>query len=800
MPRGYSQSLPAILFLIMAVLVVGLTLWADQQASLHLQEVQALRQRIQDTEAQRDVNRQQHIHWLAAIAQQANQEQRYSDALAVGLQAFAHQDLHNNAQLLEAALFTAVMHGREYWRWSDHASAVLDVHFSQDGQWLLSHDAQQAVLRRISDGQRVQTFKTTQRLQSALLSADQQAVLLLDTHHGLTLWDSVTAEKHWQTALEQPVNQLSFSADGQLIAAACGDATVRLWERRNGQPQAVFHGHKAAVQQVSFSSDGRWLATGSDDHTARIWSLQDNKLRALLKFHKTAVNHVAFSRDSKYLLSSDWDGLVRVWNHAGRPQSLLQGRGGVLSAHFSQDGKQLVSSSTDGTVRLWQSRDGQLLREFRQVGVALRQARLSPDGKWLLSIGEDHAIYLWRVADATLVAVLKGHQARLTQARFSPDSAWIVSSSTDASVRLWQTSSQSQQVVDLSYKPSPHTPAQPLNANAAAWSPDGSLVASGDAQGHIYLHTAQGELQHLLRSSEGAINALSFSHAGHYLVTAHQSHAAQLWDVRRAESLQVLSGHNAALTHVAFSPDDRQLLTVALDQTVGLWALYEKTVPQVLSGHDGDITHAAFSPNGQRLVTSSEDHTARLWNTAQATPLLSLTAHQDSVLHAAFSPDNQYLVTSSADRHAHLWAVDSGALLHSFAHPSAVLKAHFSPDSRLLLTATLDGVAWLWQVDTQEALYRFSASQAWLEHIAFSPDGKRLLTAAYSGEMALRSVTTGRKLATWQGNPNLQQAAFAAHGRQVLSLDHLGQVRLWTVFAHPQALLQTAQARQARLR
>ncbi|NJM74122.1 MAG: hypothetical protein HC862_30825, partial [Scytonema sp. RU_4_4] len=62
------------------------------------------------------------------------------------------------------------------------------------------------------------------------------------------------------------VNSITFSRDGQTIASASNDASVKLW-RRDGSLITSLTGHNTVVSGVSFSPDGQIIASASWDHT-----------------------------------------------------------------------------------------------------------------------------------------------------------------------------------------------------------------------------------------------------------------------------------------------------------------------------------------------------------------------------------------------------------------------------------------------------------------------------------------------------------------------------------------------------
>src|SRR5438105_3916905 len=61
---------------------------------------------------------------------------------------------------------------------------------------------------------------------------------------------------------------VAFTPDGQTLATASADKTVKLWQPATGQEQATLRAHTDVVCAVAFAPDGQRLATGSYDHTA----------------------------------------------------------------------------------------------------------------------------------------------------------------------------------------------------------------------------------------------------------------------------------------------------------------------------------------------------------------------------------------------------------------------------------------------------------------------------------------------------------------------------------------------------
>ncbi|MFF8937760.1 hypothetical protein ACF08O_24035 [Streptomyces paradoxus] len=562
----------------------------------------------------------------------------------------------------------------------------------------------------------------------------------------------------------------TFSPDGQVLATASYDRTVRLWNvadpKRPKPLGRPLTGHTSWVSSAVFSPDGRTLASASDDGTIRLWDVTDpehpKSLGEPLTGHDGTIYLIDFSPDGRTLASAGDDRTVRLWNVADTSRPRAEGEpltghtAAVRSVAFGPDGRTLAAGGDDGTIRLW---DMSGPGRPRPAGAPLtghtatvHSVDFSPDGRTLASGSADGTVHLWNMAGpgrpAAAGAPLTGHTGPVWSVAFSPDGNMLAAASADSTASLWKVS-------DPEHASQVGGPLAGSSGEmyALGFSPDGRTLATGAGDNRVRLWS--------LPTSDMTGRTGVFRPDGRLLATAARDGRIRLWDVRTpGRPIRIGEPFHPGrgdVRSLEFSPDGRTLAVVTGDRVVELWNLGDPERP-VRHGSPVPlrIRYAdplAFSPDGRILATAHDDRTIQLWNIgdpARPRPLgTPLTGHKGYINHLVFSPDGRRLASGSADGTIRLWnATDPGRMTLIGAplrgHLGAVNALAHSRDGRTLASAGDDNSVRLWDItDPAEASEqaRLTGHTEAVVSLTFSRDGRTLASGGNDSTVRLWNVS-----------------------------------------------------------
>ncbi len=356
---------------------------------------------------------------------------------------------------------------------------------------------------------------------------------------------------------------------------------------------------------------------------------------------------------------------------------------------------------------------------------------------------------------------------------FSPDGKLLATGDAEGVIRLWQVADGKPLLVCKGHM---------SWVWSVAFSPDGQTLASCSNDQTLKLwEVSTGRCYQTLQGHTDLVFSVAFSPDGQTLASCSSDQTIRLWDVRTSQCYQTLQGHTSYVRSVAFSPDGYTLASGSWDKRVRLWDVTTGQCLKTLHGHTNSVDSVSFSPNGQTLASGSEDQMVKLWDVSTGQCYRTLQGHTHQVLSISFSPNGQTLASGSEDQTVKLWDVTTGQCLKTLqGHTSRVWSVVFSPNGLILASSGEDQSVRLWEVTTWQCLRTLQGYTSSVFSIDFSPNGETLASGAEDQSIRLWDIRTGQCCKTWQGHSSrVLSITFSPNGQTLASGSSDYTVKLW---------------------
>lgn len=325
-----------------------------------------------------------------------------------------------------------------------------------------------------------------------------------------------------------------------------------------------------------------------------------------------------------------------------------------------------------------------------------------------------------------------------------------------------------------------------LEVGAAAYSPDGTIIASGGESDAILLWDRHsGDLVKTLPGHTERLVGLAFSPDGKWLASSSTDGSVKIWDYRSGQLIHLLTNHVGNwVRRVAFSPDSRLLAPAPYDGKLCIWDVTSGAVVQRLT-MDGRVADVEFTPDGQSLVTVCREDSKPLiqfWQLSSGKPSLTLN-HSNVVSCISITKDGTRLASAGVGGRIRIWELPSGKLLHDIVNEEKnhITNIEFNP-SGALVAATGDWVSTVWETKTARLRLELRGNEDWINAIGFSPDGAEIMAGSSDATIRLWNAGNGQLLRILDRRPPIipvSSLAFSADGKLEAMGMVGGVVRVW---------------------
>uniref|UniRef100_A0A8C1VCA6 ATG16 autophagy related 16-like 2 (S. cerevisiae) n=1 Tax=Cyprinus carpio TaxID=7962 RepID=A0A8C1VCA6_CYPCA len=254
--------------------------------------------------------------------------------------------------------------------------------------------------------------------------------------------------------------------------------------------------HELGINAVRFSTSSNLLATGGTDRVIKLWGIEAGTLDG----------------SNEGITSIEFDPTVTLTGHSRK----------VTAARFKYSQRQVVTGSADRTVKIW---DLQRAACIQTIEVLSFCSDVVCSEYLIISSHYDKKIRFWdsRAGTCTQEVPLQG---RVTSLDLCPNHRQLLSCSRDDILQLVDLRNSNDRVAFRAegFKCG-------SDSTKAIFSPDGSFLAAGSADGAVYIWNVNtGNLEKRLPDMHRAsISAVAWSLSGEYVVSVDKSRRAVLW-------------------------------------------------------------------------------------------------------------------------------------------------------------------------------------------------------------------------------------------------------------------------------
>ena len=405
------------------------------------------------------------------------------------------------------------------------------------------------------------------------------------------------------------------------------------------------------------------------------------------------------------------------------------------------------------------------------------------------------AIRLWDVSSGDLQKTLSfGTQARCgwTFVSFSPDGDMLAAGVSSGNLRAvgfndypgFQGACEYFGLWNLATSTQIETPRE-MNAIGAAFSPDGTRIATIDPDGTITAWAMPGFDVVDRFSTNWGMRRLEFSPAGSVLAFGCRD-GFGLRDVR-GKILLPKPRDTENKDFVSFLPDGDVLVWECTSRRTTFWRytseqLRLKTAPRVAS-QNGTVDSLAVVPNGPFFAFAGEEGGVHVNYLLTGRTNCILRGHAGPVREITLSTSGDTLASASDDRSIRLWDPASGREDGDpMEHASAVHSLCFSPDGKIMAAGCEDNTVAIWDLASRQQTTALDGHMAGVCSVAFSPMGNVLASGSNDRKVILWNLGTGQPASTLEGHTGaVLSVRFSPDGSLLASGSQDGTIKLWDV-------------------
>lgn len=546
--------------------------------------------------------------------------------------------------------------------------SIMSVQFSKDGKKIVVSGTKGTVLIwNVEDRRKTgMVIEHPKQVRSATFSPDGSRIATACDDNVIRVWN-ISKEPRLLYAfddIKSLAHNVAFSPDGRKLGVAVQGRSAAIISFEQEKPVIKSIRHERWVYTVDFSPDSQVMATACGDQEVRLWNTETGDLIRVLP-HEAMVTSALFSKDGEELVTSARDGVLHVWNirRLLGNQLLLPHPENAQWACLSPDGRWVAGGGArKGVLRVWDRK---------------KMAAFSEMSNWVPMYG----MHTWTASSANGSALpVPPVGSGNNRPQLLPVEQ-ILGYATDTETGAYVICSKHTNGIEVIAR----TPAG-TSGRVVLTGPFLTVLDASLSRGLIMYLESDTEIalvdvisgQTRFRDSRKNSRYIEghFDPSGRW-GTINSKAECQLLDLEKGGEPKIVTERRPVdpyfHTTSAFSPDGRILCVggCSIDDVSCVGLVYRMTStgpvldPSVRIVHKDGVRAFSFSADSLTLVSVGEDREAIAWDTKTWRQKVSPMRHIGEVWNAQVSPDGRRLITCCESKPGHtdslcLWDLQSG--------------------------------------------------------------------------------------------------------------------------------------------
>jgi WD40 repeat protein len=411
--------------------------------------------------------------------------------------------------------------------------SIVKASLSADAQSLVVAAGKHVRVYNVADGKEIVALPHPADVRGFALKADKTRIATACGDKQTRLWDIATGKELQWWAFNDPVGavfsdpatgapivsiagttiSIDTPAISRVIATGAGpinamvaapssfvftggtDKTIQAWNPTTGAlDKLAIPPLPATIRALAISKAGTMLAGGGDDKIVRFYSLPDGKELASHPVD-AAVRDLVFTPNGQALLVNTANKKMFALNSslvAGQPLSVDFGKpiqvyapaAAVTDFAATADNATFYAPAADKTVQLWKIASSNPVKQINHPP-SVSCIAIHPKSPTIVATGsQDGKLRIIDIAKGAIVKEIVAHAEKdknhpIYTVAFSPDGGQVLTSSYDHSLKLWDANAGTLVREFKGYNEKTSPSGHKEEVYAAAFSPDGKLIASG---------------------------------------------------------------------------------------------------------------------------------------------------------------------------------------------------------------------------------------------------------------------------------------------------------------------------------